>query len=648
MLPAELRFELLGPVRAWYRDAELDLGSPQQRGVLAVLLLARGRQVSLETLIDALWGDRPPQSAASTVRTYILRLRRCLDLGAVRAGGEVIRLVGDGYSLEPGSAVLDLARFEERVRGARAARDDLDIARAAGLFRDALALWQGMPLAGIAGPYARVQRARLSELHAAAAEDGLAADIGSGAHQAAIPELQTLRDSYPLREKLTELLMLALYRSGRQADALAVFDDSRRVLRDELGIDPGPALREMHQRILQTDSRLTLPAPPSASRREAPVPALLPPDRADFTGRADTLAAIFDVLTDGANTPVVAIDGLAGIGKTALAVRAARAVQFDYPDGQLYVELGDSAGAEAGPAGALATFLRALGFTAIPETLDQRVAAWRSAMAGQRMIIVLDDASEAAQVLRLLPPPPGCAYIVTGRRRLLDLPGAHFFAITRLRPPEALSLLERLVGPERVATERAAAERLVDACSCQPLAVRTAATRLAARPGWLIADMHRQLLDELSQPLVIHADCELVEAPFQSAYSRLTAAEALAFRRAGTREGLDIPVDAVAALLDISGHMALSLLDALADVHLVEPSGSGYHFDPLVKLFARRLAIAEDSLHRSEPAGRSSPLAGRRLAQATTSGTARSRRVCGGIWRSGTSPSARGNWPPPR
>jgi DNA-binding SARP family transcriptional activator len=279
VLPAELRFELLGAVRAWHRDAELDLGSPQQRGVLAVLLLARGRQVSVQALIDALWGDRPPRSAVSTVRTYILRLRRCLDLVAVRAGDEAIRLVGDGYSLQPGAAVLDLALFEERVRDARAARDEQDSARAAGLFRDALALWQGMPLAGIAGPYARAQRARLAELHAAAAEDSLAADIDSGAHQDAVAELRILHDSDPMREKLTELLMLALYRSGRQADALAVFDDSRRVLRDELGIDPGPALRQMHQRILQTDTRLTRPAAPSASRPEAPVPALLPPDR---------------------------------------------------------------------------------------------------------------------------------------------------------------------------------------------------------------------------------------------------------------------------------------------------------------------------------------------------------------------------------
>jgi DNA-binding SARP family transcriptional activator len=267
-LASELRFELLGPVRAWQGSAELELGSPQQRAVLAVLLLARGRHVSLERLIDALWGERSPRAAASTVRTYVSRLRRCLDLGGGRPGEVVIKLVSDGYSLQLGAAVLDLALFEELVGEARAARQDQDTERAAGRFRDALALWQGMPLSGIPGPYADCQRARLAELQAAAAEDGLAIDIESGCHLTAIAELLPLLAAYPLREKLSELLMLALYRSGRQADALAFFADSRRLLRDELGIEPGPALREMHQRILRADSRLI-----TQTQAEAPLAA---------------------------------------------------------------------------------------------------------------------------------------------------------------------------------------------------------------------------------------------------------------------------------------------------------------------------------------------------------------------------------------
>ena len=247
----ELRFEILGPVRAWRGSSELDLGSPQQRAVLAVLLLARGRHVSLDMLIDALWGEEPPRTANSTVRTYVSRLRRCLDGGSPAHDHEVIKLVGDGYLLPQKSALVDLDAFEKLTQAARAARLSHDALRAAALFREALALWHGIALAGVPGPYVDSQRVRLAELRAAAEEDGLATDIHSGGHLAAIPQLRELLAVYPLREKLSELLMLALYRSGRQADALEVFDGSRRLLRDELGIDPSPSLRDMQKRILQ-------------------------------------------------------------------------------------------------------------------------------------------------------------------------------------------------------------------------------------------------------------------------------------------------------------------------------------------------------------------------------------------------------------
>ena len=599
VLGSELRFELLGPVRAWRGPAELELGSPQQRAVLAALLLARGRHVSVDALIEALWGDRPPRSASGTVRTYVFRLRRCLNSGPGQRDQPVIKLVGDGYSLQLGSASLDLALFEDLVRQGRAAQRGADAVRAAGLLWDALALWQGTPLSGITGPYAASQRARLSELRAATAEDRLAMSIESGDHLAAISELTDLLAAYPLREKLRELLMLALYRSGRQADALAVFEDSRRLLSDELGIDPGPSLRDMHQRILQADSRLAPPAAPVPVPTATPL-ALLPPGRADFTGRAGTLAAITEALTSGTAAPVVVIGGLAGIGKTTLAVHAARTVLDEFPDGQLYAELNDPNDMAADPADVLAAFLRDLGASTIPETLNERVAAWRAALAGRRMIILLDDVSDVAQVRRLLPAPDGCAIIITSRRRLIDLPSARFFEISALQPDEALSLLERLIGAERVAAERGAAARLVAACCYQPLAVRTAAARLVAQPGWPIGAMQRQLQEELTQPTVVHSDCLIVEAPFESAYRRLTPASALAFRQAAMQEGLEVSVTAVAALLQVTEHVALALLDSLTDVHLIQAgSPGGYRFDALVKLYARRKALAEDSQLRS-------------------------------------------------
>jgi DNA-binding SARP family transcriptional activator len=251
----EVRFEVLGPVRGWRGEAELELGSPQQRAVLAMLLLARGRQVSLDGLIDGLWAERVPRSAAGTVRTYVSRLRRVCAMTTGQSD-DLITAIGDGYVLRLGLAVLDLDLFEGWLREARVARGRREAAHGARLLRDALGLWGGDALAGVPGPYADSRRASLAELRLAATEEKLAADISLGEHASAIAELRALLAAQPFREGLSELLMLALYRSGRQAEALDVFDAARRGLRGELGIDPGPSLRTMHQRVLQADRRL--------------------------------------------------------------------------------------------------------------------------------------------------------------------------------------------------------------------------------------------------------------------------------------------------------------------------------------------------------------------------------------------------------
>jgi DNA-binding SARP family transcriptional activator len=251
-----MRFELLGPVRGWHDGTELTLGSPQQRGVLAMLLLARGRQVPTSSLIDGLWGQDVPRSATGTVRTYISRLRLCLTTGLTDHASEPIRYLSDGYVLRLGSAVLDVDLFEGRLQEARAARQQHETARAARLLHDAIALSQGTALAGIPGPYAAARRAQLTELHAVATEEKLAMDIRNGEYAAVIPELQAMLAEHPFREGLSEQLMLALYKCGRQVDALSVFDTMRRRLREDLGIDPGPALQTMHQRILQADDHL--------------------------------------------------------------------------------------------------------------------------------------------------------------------------------------------------------------------------------------------------------------------------------------------------------------------------------------------------------------------------------------------------------
>lgn len=252
----EVRFEVLGPVRGWRGGTELELGSPQQRAVLAMLLLARGRQVSMDGLVDGLWRERVPRSAVGTLQTYISRLRRVLDAGADGQHRELIRSIGDGYAFHLGLVLLDLGDFERRLSEARAARDRHDIARGARLLHDALGLWHGAALAGVPGPYADSRRTQLAELRIAATQDKIAAEIELGWLAPAIAELRTLLAEHPFREKLAELLMLALYRSGRQAEALDVFDSLRQRLGDELGIDPGPALRTMHQRVLRADPAL--------------------------------------------------------------------------------------------------------------------------------------------------------------------------------------------------------------------------------------------------------------------------------------------------------------------------------------------------------------------------------------------------------
>lgn len=251
-----MKFEVLGPVRGWLGDTELELGSPQQRAVLAMLLLARGRQVPMDGLVDGLWERDAPRSAVGTVRTYVSRLRRLLVTGAAGQAGCVITSVGDGYALRLGAAVLDLDQFEGWLRAAHAARQGQEKARAASLFRSATGLWRGAALAGIPGPYAESRRVRLMELHMATEQERLAMEIAAGDHATAIAELRALLAEHPFRESLSELLMLALYKAGRQADALTVYDTVRRGLADELGVDPGPALQEMRQRILRADGRL--------------------------------------------------------------------------------------------------------------------------------------------------------------------------------------------------------------------------------------------------------------------------------------------------------------------------------------------------------------------------------------------------------
>jgi DNA-binding SARP family transcriptional activator len=257
-VPTELKFSVLGPVRAWHGGTELSLGTPQQRALLVMLLLAAGRQVALDAIVKGLWDGDPPSAAAGTVRTYVSRLRGCLEPDRRARGSAVIRSEGSGYLMPAETRALDLETFDRMTKDALTlmSRGPEFQARAAVLLREALMLGQGEPLADVPGPYASSQQVRINELQLAAAEEQLALDIELGGHASAVPELHGLLAAHPTRERLSELLMLALYRAGRQVDALAVFDGARRLLADEFGVDPGPALRDMQRRILQADETL--------------------------------------------------------------------------------------------------------------------------------------------------------------------------------------------------------------------------------------------------------------------------------------------------------------------------------------------------------------------------------------------------------
>jgi DNA-binding SARP family transcriptional activator len=599
-LDADVRFAVLGPVRAWRGTAEVELGSPQQRTTLAVLLLNAGRQVSMGELIEAVWGEAAPRAAVNTVRTYIYRLRRALKPGAggrSESGDAVIVSAGDGYLLPIHSEALDLALFRQALTRAQALRRDGDLAGAVRCLREGLALWKGIALAGIRGLYADTQRTLLTELRLEAVEDRLEAELELGERGRVTAELSALVTQHPLRERLRELLMIGLYGSGRQAEALATYHDARRLLREELGVDPGPGLQAVHRRILGADPSLTgtppLPAPPTAP----PTPSQLPADLPDFIGREEILADLITSLTGTGVTPVIGITGLGGVGKTALAVHAAHVVRAEFPDGQVFVDLGATSDTPADPRAVLAFLLRVFGISGddLPATLSERAAVWRSALAGRRVLIVLDDASDSAQIRDLMPATPGCVVIVTAARQIVDLPGVRWTRLDVLRPAEAVGLLGRIAGVQRVRAEADVAVRLAAVFSYLPLPVRFIGARLAARPHWTVAMLEERLCEPSGRPRLLGDHWAAMVQPLERSLRRLDAQQARALRLAAVPDGADISVAAAAAVLGMSEDDTDKVLESLVDVYLIEAGTPGrYWYHNLVRAFARRRAYLDD------------------------------------------------------
>jgi DNA-binding SARP family transcriptional activator/tetratricopeptide (TPR) repeat protein len=611
----QLRYSVFGPVRAWRGDTELELGWPKQRAVLAMLLLNADRLVSQTAIIDGVWGEQAPASAVNLVHTYVSRLRRVLEPGqGPRTAGTLLARTPSGYMLRLGAGQLDLAELDlllDRARQCRAARDLSGVAAA---YDAALALCQAPPLAGIPGPVADTERARLAELHLTLVEGRAEALLELGGHHQLAGDLLALAAEHPLRERITALLMTALYHSGRQAEALSAYTRTRTLLAGELGIDPGPELQQLQLQILAGDP---VPAGGNGAAAAAglPVPRQLPADTPHFAGRAEHLRQLIAAMgaASGASGAVVisAIDGMGGVGKSALAIHGAHRLSDagGFPDGQLYLNLqGDTPGLEpVDPLDALGRMLRALGVgvTQLPAGLDEAAALFRTLTAGKRLLLVLDNARDVAQVRPLVPAGPACRVLVTSRRILatLDLGGARPLHLDVLSEDEALDLLGRLVGPGRIEADREASATVVRSCGFLPLAVRIAAARLAARPRWPVGELAGRLadaarrLEELTVgDLGVRASFDVSLDALQHSPDVTERAAARAFTLLSLPDGPDIDATAAAAVLNESQRTARTLLERLVDAQLLQtPQPGRYRFHDLLRLHSRgRQASSHD------------------------------------------------------
>ncbi|GAV42877.1 AfsR/SARP family transcriptional regulator [Streptomyces acidiscabies] len=584
---AVLHVSLLGLLEVRRDATDLDLGNPQQQALFTALLLRRGRTASAADLMEAIWGEEVPASALTTLRTYAWRLRKILETNS--KSPEFLVSVGDGYRLVVRDEHID---WYEAERLGREALDAHGPHQALTALERALGLWKGEPLAGIPGPYAALQRDRIDETRLALEEERLHTVIALGQGQLCIPELVELVGRYPLRERLYALLMRAQAGSGRRADALTTYHDARRLLVDELGVDPGAELTAVHRRILSGELD-SVPNPHDSPDERADrvlvlPPAQLPPEPADFIGRAHVAQALTSAMNAESRPtlPVVVLAGMGGVGKSSLALHVAHRVREAYPDGQLYADLG----AMAAPETVLTGFLRALGARPedVPEPLEARTALLRTMLSGRRVLIVLDDARDAAQVQPLLPGSAHCGVLITSRTRLGGLPASLQVELEAFYLDEALELLTHAIGAERVRAEPEAAAALMESCACLPLAVRIVAARLAARPRWSIRSLAARLADERRRLSELKAGDLTVSAVFDVTFRQLPADQAHALCLLSCVSSPDLSLASASALLGTGEEEAEEFLESLVDAAVLEtPSAGRYRFHSLLRTFAR-------------------------------------------------------------
>ena len=625
-----MRFRLLGPLEVRAGEDWQGIGAPKWRSVLAVLLIRAGQIVPADVLINEVWGDAPPAKATNLISIYVLRLRRLLG----DADSTLLVTRAPGYQLRIGAADCDAQVFEAMVRDGRRALAAGDAEEAATQLAEALALWHGSPLADVPPtPLVEAEAERLTELRLDATELRIRAELACGGYAQVIPELRRLLAGHPLREGLWLLLMQALDGAGRHAEALEAYSQARSAISDELGVDPGAELRRFYADLLAKDDLLaqdddapgsisaatvTARAGPAGSApapaeppvlRPVPVPAQLPADVADFTGRDDQVRHLAGLLSGTAQNGesgavrIALVAGAGGLGKTSLAVHAAHRVRGGFPDGQLYVDLLGASAQPLSAADVLARFLRDLGVDGreIPLDEDERAARFRTILAGRRMLIVLDNARDAAQVRSLLPGTASCAVLVTTRSRMPDLASIKLVDLDVLDDDEALTLFARVVGDERAAAEPEATAELLLACAGLPLAIRICAARLAARSGWTIRAMANRLRDEHRRLDELKVGDLAVRASFQVSFDSLPASAqpdgitpADAFRLLGLWSGPSISSPAAAALFGTPEYSAAASLEVLVDAHLLESkTPDRYQFHDLLRVYSSERAVAD-------------------------------------------------------
>jgi DNA-binding SARP family transcriptional activator/Tfp pilus assembly protein PilF len=597
-----MEFRVLGPTELWSAGQPCELGPARERSVLAILLLAPRTIVPVHALIDRLWDTDPPAKARESLSVYVARLRASLR----EAVGDSVRLAGraNGYVLDVDPEAIDLHQFRRLRRQADALIASGDHGHAAQLLREADALWRGQALAGIRGDWVARMRESLEEERRAVILQRIECELELGRHADLVGELGGLLAQYPLDETFVAHQMTALYWSGRPGDALSLYRDTRDLLAEEQGTEPGPVLAELHQRILRRDPELSVRL---ASRQpgRATRPDTLPPETAGFVGRAGELARL---AAEPADTPqVTVIEGMPGVGKTALAVRAARAVADQYPDGMFYLSFHthDPGSPALDSAEALQRLLQMLNVPApqIPDGLGKRAALWRAELSRRRAVVILDDAARRDQVRPLLPTAGQCLILITARRRLPELQGARVLTLDVLPPDDAATLFAQIAGPDRTEDGDEVATA-VGLCGRLPLAIQLTAGRLAQGRRLRLAD----LVEEMSQPPSglggTDAASPEVMSAFDLSYRALEPDHQRFFRRLGVSPCPRVSLQAAAALGDCTLAEAEKSLNDLLDHHLLVRDQAGlFRFHDLIREYAAVRAAQDDPASEQRRAG---------------------------------------------